>query len=130
MREYSSNLTLENKKMFDAKTTLISMRSENNHKLVFDHLNINSIRNKFEFIAEHIKGNIDVLIIFETKIDNMFPLGIFLMEGFSSFYRAAHDSHEGGIVLFIREDISLNLFAIDKKLVESLFAELNPLTMA
>ena len=129
MREYSSNLTLENKKMFDSKTNLMSMRSENNHKLVFDHLNINSIRNKSEFIAEHIKGNIDVLIIFETKIDNMFPLGIFLMEGFSSFYRVAHDSHEGGIVLFIMEDISLNLLAIDKKPVESLFAELNPLTM-
>ena len=51
-----------------------SIHSENT---VFTHLNINSIRNKFELHAELIKGNIDVFLISETKIED------FLIEDFS-----------------------------------------------
>ena len=40
-----------------------TIRSENANKLVFAHLNINSIGNKFEFLATQVKGKIDVLMI-------------------------------------------------------------------
>ena len=33
------------------------------NKLNFGHLNINSIRNKFELLSEQVKGNIDFLTL-------------------------------------------------------------------
>ena len=61
-------------------------------------------------------------MISETKIVDSFPLGNFLIKlySFSSLYRVDRESHGGGILLFIREDDSSNLLAIDKKPVESL----------
>lgn len=70
--------------MIDPKTTLSSRRSGNNHELAFTHLNINSIWNKLELLAERIKCNTDALMILETKSEDSFPLGNFLIESFSS----------------------------------------------
>ena len=38
---------------------LKSLRIRNLNKIVVGHLNINSIRNKFDFLAHQVKGNID-----------------------------------------------------------------------
>ena len=43
---------------------------DNRSKVVFGHLNINSIRNKFELLSENVKGNGDVLMISKTKVDD------------------------------------------------------------
>ena len=43
------------------------------NKIVVGHLNINSIRNKLGFLAAQVKGNIDILMISEKKIDESFP---------------------------------------------------------
>ena len=74
------------KKYDEFNITLKTIRSDNAGKLIFAHLNINSIRNKFEFLATQVKGKIDVLMISETKTDEIFPKGNFLIEGFSIFY--------------------------------------------
>ena len=58
------------------------MRKGNLNKRVFTHLNLNSIRNKFELLSEQIKGTIGVLMISETKTDDSLPIGQFLIEGF------------------------------------------------
>ena len=47
------------------------------NKLIFAHLNINSVRNKSEFLATKVKGKTDILMILETKIDDSFPKGKF-----------------------------------------------------
>ena len=39
------------KKYHECNITLKTIRSDNENKLVFAHLNVNSIRNKFEFLA-------------------------------------------------------------------------------
>ena len=36
---------------------------------------VNSLRNKFDLLTYLIKNNIDILIITETKLDEIFPLG-------------------------------------------------------
>ena len=68
--ECISNLTLKGQKIIDCKNTFFLLIS-----LVFAHLNINSIRNTFEELA-------DVLMISETKIDESFRVAIFLIDGF------------------------------------------------
>ena len=54
-------------------------------------------------------------MISETKIDDSFPAGNFIIEGFSTPYRLDHDSNGGGIMLYVREDISFNLLATEEK---------------
>ena len=51
------------------KTKLVDL-----NKLVFAHLNINSIRNKFKLLSEQVRGNAHVLMVSETKIDDSFPI--------------------------------------------------------
>ena len=59
------------------------IRKDNLNKLIIAHLNINSIRNKFDFLVDKIKGNVDIMMISETKLDNTFPNGQFLIDGFN-----------------------------------------------
>ena len=84
------------------------------------------MRNKFEFLSTQVKGNIDVLMVSETKIDYTFPVGNFVIDGFSTPYRLDRDSNGGGIMLHVREDIPSNLLATDEKNhIESFYVELN-----
>ena len=69
------------------------------------HLNINSIRNKFESLVTFVGNNLDILMISETKIDDTFPESQFLIEGFSKPFRLDRTAKSGGILLYIREDI-------------------------
>ena len=56
-----------------------------------------------------IKGNIDVLMISETKLDDSFPSMQFLIEGYGPPYRLDRNSHGGGILVYVREDIPCKL---------------------
>ena len=44
-------------------------------KSIIAHLNINSIRNNFDFLVDKIEKNVDIMMISETKLDNTFPNG-------------------------------------------------------
>ena len=101
------------------------MRRENANKLVFAHININALRNKFELLVDQVKGNINVLMISETKIDDSFSLGNFLIDGFSKPYRLDHDSLGGGILLCVREDIPTNLLEVETKPIGGFYVEAN-----
>ena len=46
-----------------------SLRRKHLKKLIIAHLNINSLRNKFQFLADQIKGKADLLMVSETKLD-------------------------------------------------------------
>ena len=111
--------------MGDCNNTLKSLRKDNLNKLISAQLNINSIRNKFELLSEQIKGNVDLLMISETKIDDSFPVGQFLIEGFCTPYRLDRNLKGGGILLYVREEIPSNLLKIDINPIESFYVELN-----
>ena len=72
-------------------------------------LNINSPRNKFDFLKETVTGYVDILLITESKLDNLFPTAQFQINGFSSPYRLDRNAHGGGILLYVREDIPSKL---------------------
>ena len=76
-------------------------------------------------LSDQIKGNIDVLLVSETKIDDSFPIGNFLIDGFSTPYRLDRNSNGGGLMLFVREDIPSNLVEAEAKPIESFYTELN-----
>ena len=56
-----------------------------------------------------VKSEIDIFMISETKIDNTFPISQFTMTGYTIPFRLDRASHGGGIILFVREDISCKI---------------------
>ena len=60
-----------------------------------------------------MKGNIDILIVSERKIDYSFA--VVVIDGFSKPYRLDRDNNGGGIMLYVREDIASNLLPTDEK---------------
>ena len=74
-------------------------------------MNLNFIRNKFEFLTEQVKGKMDILMISETKSDESFPQRNFSVNGFSSSYRLDRNSKTEGIMLCVRED-TLKYFCV------------------
>ena len=51
------------------KQTLKKLRIKNLNRVIISQININSIRNKIELLSEAVFGNIDILMVSETKID-------------------------------------------------------------
>ena len=95
------------------------------NKLIFGHLNINSIKNKSDLLSEQVKGYIDVLVVSETKLDDSFPEGQFLIEGFHSSFRFDRNRNGGEITLYVREDIPAKLLGHDFPCAENFFVEIN-----
>ena len=78
---------------------------KNPFRVIIGHININSIRNKFEPLVKYVGNNLDILMVSETKIDDTFPESQFLIESFSTPYRLDRTAKGGGILLYIRQDI-------------------------
>ena len=98
----------------------------NMNRIIIGYLNMNSLRNKFESLQEQINGNVDILFISETKLDNSFPNRQFLIKGWCSVpQRLDQDAQGGGIMLFIREGIPSKLSTIEDSLTEGFNVEIN-----
>ena len=59
---------------------LKNLRSKNSNKVIIGHININSLRNKFELITEMVRDKVDLLMISETKLYSSFPNAQFYMK--------------------------------------------------
>ena len=65
-------------------------------------------------------------MVSEAKIDNSFPVGNFIIDGFSTPYRLDHESNGVGIILYVREYIISNLLTTDERNhIEVFYVELN-----
>ena len=113
------------KKISTETNQLKSLRKSILNRLIFAHLNINSIRNKFEFLAKDQASNVDLLMISETIIDNSFPKGQFLIKGFCEPFRIDRNIHGGGILFYVREDNPVKPLSIEPLPTECFFVEIN-----
>ena len=64
-------------------------------------------------------------MISDSKIDDSFLIGHFVIDGDSTPYRLDRNSNGGEILLWIREDIPPYIIATEKEPVESFYVELN-----
>ena len=69
-------------------------------------LNVNSLVSKFDELKVIGQGIFDILIINETKLDVSFPVNQFSINGFSTPYRLHRNRNGGGIIIYVREDIT------------------------
>ena len=88
---------------------------------------MNSISGKFEQLKLLVPGNIDVLVITETKLDDTFPTAQFSIDGFSIPYRQDRNKNGGGILIYVREDIPNKILTKHNfpSGIEGIFVEIN-----
>ena len=65
------------------KDTMKNLRIENLNRVILSQININSIRNKTELLSEAVSGNIDILMVSETKIEPKVNLSFRVLLHFS-----------------------------------------------
>ena len=94
------------------------------NKLKTAHININSIRNKLDVLLDQVKGNVDILMISETKFDESFLVCQSKIDGFNTPYRVGRDQKAGGVTLYVWEHLPAKHLSIDR-MNESCFVELN-----
>ena len=62
---------------------LKQIRIENVNRVIICHLNVNFFAAKIDAIKTIIPGNVDIMIFCETKLDDSYPMGQLMIEGFS-----------------------------------------------
>ena len=100
-----------------------TIRLKTANRLTIAQLNINSLRNKFNFLVQMMSNNIDILLISETKIDSSFPSAQFYIMGYT-LYRRDRNINGGGLLLYVREDIPSSMINIDISF-EAFYIEIN-----
>ena len=78
---------------------------------------MNSLKNKYEFLADQVKRNIDVLVVSETKLDDLFCVRQFKIPVYASSFCIERNQFGGCIMVFVREDISSKLLSIEELLL-------------
>ena len=106
-------------------SSLKSVRRKHLRRNIFVHLNINSLRNKFDALVDQINGNVDILVIPETKLDELFPKGQFKIPGLTSPFQWDRNEFGYGIMVFVREHIPSKVISKETLSKEGMFIELN-----
>ena len=99
------------------------IRKDNLNKLIIAHLNKSSVRNKFDFLVDKIKGNVNIMMVSKTKLDNTFPSGQFLIDVFNEPIRLDRTKNSKGILLFIREDVPTKLLTFEAPPIKSFLSK-------
>ena len=107
--------------------TVHEIRIKNANRLIIRHLNVNSLRNKFQMLEKLIRDKIDIFLISETRLDSSFPSGQFVTKSYSTPFRLDRNQNGGGLLLYVREDIPCKILKeyTPEKPIENLFLEIN-----
>ena len=100
---------------------LTEIRIKNPKQLIIAHLNINSLRNKFDQLKILVQDKIDILVVTESKLDPQFHI-----PGYKVPFRKDRNKLGGGIIVFVRDDIPCK--KLDVRIpedIEALFLEIN-----
>ena len=88
-------------------------------KIIIDHLNVNSVRNKINVLKSMTEDNIEILVISEIKINKSFPVNQFSIDGYNLPYRLDRNQAGGGLLVYFRTGIpSRNLKQIFPKMLK------------
>ena len=94
----------DNKECSNAFQSVQKHRLQNPKNKVIGHLNVNSLRNKFEAVEKLVQNKVDICFLSETKIDETSPNQQFMINGFKLF-RIDRNCHGGGVLCYINENI-------------------------
>ena len=100
----SEEQLLNGKKEKEIFKTLRDLRSKHPKNVFLGHLNVNSLRIKFESLNELIKDTFDIFLVTESKLDSSFPDSQFSIPG-CRIVRKDQNRNGGGILFYINEGI-------------------------
>lgn len=102
------------------------LRLNHPRKIIICHLNINSIRTKFDLLKKMVTKVIDILMIPETKLEGSFPVSQILIKDFCTPFRLDRNKNKDGIFPYIRNHIRSTQLKkyVEKNLIEAFFIEL------
>ena len=109
----------------DSFKSLKKVRLKNLNRIVLARLNISSLRNNFDALVEQVSGNVDLLVLSETKIDKSFSEGQFKTPGFCTPFHLDRDRFGEEILVYVQENIPTKLLSSEAKNIEGIFIELN-----
>ena len=92
-----------------AQKKLKNLKLRNVNRIIIGNLKINFLPNNFDQLREILLKYVDVLVIRETKLDDIFLTFPFLVTGFSVPYRLDQNRNGGGMMIFIGNDIRSRL---------------------
>ena len=103
------------------------LKLSNVNRLIIASININSIKGKFDAFKLWVKGNIDIIVVVEIKIDDSFTQQQFAIEGYHLPFRRDRNALGGGVMIFVREDIPVREIFCDNVAlnIEGIFVEIN-----
>ena len=108
------------------KDSIRKLKFSNPNKIILGHLNLNSIRLKFECLRDMIGHNIDILLISETKLNDTFPEGQFCITGFHTPFRKDRNDKGGGLLLYVQEYIPCRKIIVNfTQEIEVIVVEIN-----
>ena len=84
---------------------LNSLRTHNHSNIIISHLNVNSIKNKFDDLKLIIDENVDILCIVQTKIDESFPTAQSILPGYHKPYRLDVTDKQEGLLVYIKSHL-------------------------
>ena len=76
------------------------MKENSPMKIIVGHLNINSLRNKFEALQFIIGRNLEIVLLSETKLDDSFPSAQSMLKNFGIPYRLDRNSSWRNVTLY------------------------------
>ena len=76
-------------------------------------------------LVQQVSGNIDIVMVSETKLGSSFLVSQFLIDGYSPPFRLDCDNNGGGIMLFVREDIPCKLLPVENHPMAGFYEEIN-----
>ena len=91
----------------DPISVLMKLKAKIADNPVLAYLNINFLEPKFESLNSLIRNNVDILLVSETKLNDTFPSGQFLIEGYAKPIRLDRKCDEGGLLFFLYAITSL-----------------------
>ena len=102
------------------------MKPQSLDRLILGHLDIRSIRNKFDGLRFIIDNKTDILLISETILDDAFPTFSIFNRRIWTSYSHDRNSKDGGLLLYIREDIPPKKFSYKTNYdIATLIVEIN-----
>ena len=117
----SEEQLLSERKAKETLTTLRGLRSKHPKNDFLGHLNVITLRNKFESLDELIKDTFDVFLVSESKLDSSFSDSQFSIP---DYYIVSEDRNKNrrGILFYIIKDIPFKV--IESKQLRNFYQEI------
>ena len=108
----SNNVTSNEKKIELDSNFLSNLTVKNMSRFLIVNWSIISISNKFDLLKLFVRGNVNILVITDTKLDSTFLTSQFLIEGYSEPHRFDGNKNGGGALTYVHRGVRTVSFAI------------------